>query len=363
MGTTTVTYTATDGSGNTSTCSFSVIVNDTSNPVIENCPTNITISANASCQAIVSWAAPTVSDNCSIANFTSNHNPGDVFPMGTTTVTYTATDGSGNTSACSFSVIVNDTSNPIISNCPEDITVSANASCQATVTWAAPTASDCSAFSLVASQPPGSLFTMGTTTVTYTATDLGGYASTCTFKVTVKNGSNPEVKGCPDDIIVNANENGTIDVSWTEPQGSVQCGGISVKKTNEPGSSFIVGTTPVLYEFTDDYGNSSSCKFNVNVLEYEALFAISKAVTPDGDGINDVWMLTNIEKYGDNTVLVVDRWGNKIYSATGYNNQSVVWNATNTNGAPVPTGTYFYKIEVQAQGKLILKTGFLEVIQ
>jgi len=204
---------------------------------------------------------------------------------------------------------------------------------------------------------------MGTTSVIYTARDQKGNTSTCSFTVTVKNGSNPEIKGCPDDIIVNADENGTVAVSWAEPVGSVQCGNLSIKKSHEPGSTFPVGNSTVVYEFTDDYNNFSKCTFHVDVLEHEALFAIAKAITPDGDGVNDAWILTNIEKYSNNSVLVVDRWGNKIYSATGYDNESVVWKATNTNGAPVPTGTYFYKVEVQTQGRVILKTGFLEVIQ
>ena len=64
MGTTVVTYTATDAAGNTSTCSFNVTVEDNTNPVIAGCPSNITVNANASCQATVNWTVPTVSDNC-----------------------------------------------------------------------------------------------------------------------------------------------------------------------------------------------------------------------------------------------------------------------------------------------------------
>ena len=120
--------------GNTSTCSFNVIVQDNTNPVIAGCPSNITVSANASCQAMVNWTAPTVSDNCGGAlTLIPTKNPGTVFNLGTTLVTYTATDAAGNTSTCSFNVIVQDNTNPVIAGCPSNITVSANASCQATV--------------------------------------------------------------------------------------------------------------------------------------------------------------------------------------------------------------------------------------
>ncbi|HTL83079.1 MAG TPA: HYR domain-containing protein [Bacteroidia bacterium] len=106
-GTTVVTATATDISTNTATCTFNVTVNDVENPTINSCPSNISVPVNnAGCTAIVNWTAPTAADNCSVASFTSNHNSGDVFPIGTTAVTYTALDPSGNSATCSFNVTV-----------------------------------------------------------------------------------------------------------------------------------------------------------------------------------------------------------------------------------------------------------------
>ena len=100
VGTTTVTYTATDIHGNTQTCSFTVTVIDNTEPTISGCPSNITVntgSGNTQCSQTASWTAPTATDNCGIASFASSHNPGAAFPVGTTTVTYTATDVNGNT--------------------------------------------------------------------------------------------------------------------------------------------------------------------------------------------------------------------------------------------------------------------------
>src|SRR5690606_22658722 len=132
----------------------------------------MTLTTDASsCGAVVTWTAPTASDNCSVS-LSSSHNSGDVFPLGTTTVTYTATDGAGNTATCSFDVTVVDTEVPVIANCPTDITVSTDASsCDAVVTWTAPTASDNCSVSLSSSHNSGDVFPLGTTTVTYTATD------------------------------------------------------------------------------------------------------------------------------------------------------------------------------------------------
>ena len=119
----------------------------------------------------------------------------------------------------------------------------------------------------------------------------------------------------------------------------------------------------MVYEFTDDTGRSSICSFDVVVQMPEIEFTISKVVTPDGDGIHDTWKLENIENFESNTVVIVDRWGNKIYQVSGYDNESVFWDGTNESGTKVPTGTYFYTIEVRFQGSIVKKKGYLEVIQ
>jgi len=106
-GTTTVTWSAIDSSGNLSSCYQAVSVIDTFTPVM-NCPSNIVVTNTpGQCNTSVSWVAPTATDNCVVQSLVSNYAPGDDFPIGTTTVTYTATDGYGNSTSCSFNVTVN----------------------------------------------------------------------------------------------------------------------------------------------------------------------------------------------------------------------------------------------------------------
>ena len=90
---------------------------------------------------------------------------------------------------------------------------------------------------------------------------------------------------------------------------------------------------------------------------------IYKAFTPDGDNINDVWIIENIDNYPDNRVMIFDRWGGLIFSARGYNNENVVWEGrSNQSGQRiVPSGTYFYKID-RGPG-LPIQKGFIELIQ
>jgi subtilisin-like proprotein convertase family protein len=88
-------------------CSFTVTVNDTQAPTI-TCPPNISAalpSPGTTCTP-VTYCPPTVTDNCPGATFVCNPPSGACIPPGTTTVTCTATDASGNMASCSFTVTV-----------------------------------------------------------------------------------------------------------------------------------------------------------------------------------------------------------------------------------------------------------------
>ncbi|MFL6275670.1 MAG: HYR domain-containing protein [Blastocatellia bacterium] len=107
-GTTTVTCTVTDSSQNVATCMFPVTVNDTQPPSL-TCPANITTSApvGSNC-VVVTYPTPTASDNCPGVTASCTPPSGSCFARGATTVTCTATDSSGNTASCSFSVAIFD---------------------------------------------------------------------------------------------------------------------------------------------------------------------------------------------------------------------------------------------------------------
>ncbi|MEO0310601.1 MAG: hypothetical protein RIQ89_258, partial [Bacteroidota bacterium] len=180
VGTTPIYVVATNLCG-VDSCQFNVEVADTALPVISNCPANVIVNNTTGlCTGIATWAAPTAADNCGIQSLTSSHNSGATFPVGTTSVTYTATDIHGNVQTCSFNIVVTDSELPIISNCPTNISVNnLVGSCGASVTWMEPIASDnCGVQSFTASHTSGSSFPVGTTTVTYTATDIHGNVQT-----------------------------------------------------------------------------------------------------------------------------------------------------------------------------------------
>jgi len=75
-------------------------------------------------------------------------------------------------------------------------------------------------------------------------------------------------------------------------------------------------------------------------------------ISPNKDGSNDVWKVRGIEKYPDNTVMILNRWGDKIREYAGYNNTTRSWDGKNEHGENVPDGTYFYIVDVKNVGVL-----------
>jgi hypothetical protein len=190
-----VTYTVTDGSGNTATATQVVTVVDNIDPTIV-CPASFTAYGAAdSTLTSVSWTAATGTDNCSIDTVYSDVQIGAYLPLGSTVVTYVAIDGSGNTDTCSFTITVVDTVSPVITNCPGDITQNNDLdSCGAVVSWTAPVYYDNSDYyTVTASHDSGDYFPVGTTTVTITVADSSGNSSVCTFDVTVVDNQAPYV--------------------------------------------------------------------------------------------------------------------------------------------------------------------------
>src|SRR5205823_16732 len=146
-------------------------------PVIAACPANIVKSTDAGqCTAVASFTTPTASDNCTSASVVCLPASGTAFAKGTTVVTCTATDGSGNTNACTFSVTVNESEAPVVGACPANIVKNIDAGqCTAVVTFTPPTATDnCGGASVVCLPASGATFVKGLTVVTCTATDGSG---------------------------------------------------------------------------------------------------------------------------------------------------------------------------------------------
>ena len=112
LGSTSVTLTATDPAGLSSTCTATVTVVDEERPAI-TCPLPQTVECTGPNGANVSVNA-TATDNCSVAQLICAPGSG-TFPIGSTPVTCTATDSSKNSNSCTTEVVVADTRPPAVS--------------------------------------------------------------------------------------------------------------------------------------------------------------------------------------------------------------------------------------------------------
>jgi large repetitive protein len=141
-------------------------------------------------------------------------------------------------------------------------------------------------------------------------------------------GTNPNN---PCDLLL-ASQTGIPDAAWN----TADCDGDGV--TN--GEEVSGGSNPF------DSCDPKSCGIN-----------IPNAFTPDGDGINEVWVIEGIEKYPNNQLTVYNRWGNLVYTADGYLNTWGGKSDSNLNigGEELPTGTYYYVIDTQDETAGVLK--------
>src|SRR5690606_12896725 len=146
-----------------------------------------------------------------------------------------------------------------------------------------------------------------------------------------------------------------------EPEFSIACGALTITQSHEPGDIFPEGATQVIYTAENETGDVVECRFTVTVNRKVLNLKATPAITPNGDGIQDVWIIQDIEFFPNNRVVVVDRWGGVVYEASGYNNVSVVWTGENTSGNLLPTGTYFYRIEIQQTREVL--TGSIELVR
>ena len=443
IGNTTVTWTSTDGSGNFVTCTQTVTVEDIENPTI-SCPAPIIINTDfGQCTATAAIGAATGTDNCGIPAI-ANDAPAN-FPIGNTTVTWTSTDAAGNFVTCTQLVTVEDNENPTLV-CPVAITMNTDpGQCTSSASIGVATGTDNCGTPIITNDAPAN-FPIGTTTIIWTATDAAGNFVTCTQIVTIEDNENPTVI-CPTDIItygdVNCNfvlsdytslavsadnctatpiitqspisgttitgsGNHTITLTTTDTAGntaicsfevvivdtiapSVNCltnqtavldqncefvlpdyglmtnlsdncdANISITQTPAPGIVYSgIQNLPITINFEDASGNLSSCSFIVDVKTNELNpgcledLVIATLLTPNGDGRNDTWIIREPDFIEDCTVQVFNRWGQKVFESTNYQND---WEG-DFNGVKLSDGSYYYIIlcndEISYSGPLTL---------
>ncbi|TCC92511.1 MBG domain-containing protein [Pedobacter hiemivivus] len=186
----------------------------------------------------------------------------------------------------------------------------------------------------------------GTATVTVTVKDNGGIDNggvdifSRTFVITVN--ALPIVainsdKGAQisKGEIVTLSATGGVSYAWAA-NGSIQSGlNLATIKVRP------LATTTYNVTVTNASGCAETQTFTITVLDDMAKVKATNIMSPNGDGINDKWLIDNIDVYPNNEVKIFDRSGRLIFSKKGYDNS---WDGT-LNGLPLAEGTYFYIID------------------
>jgi hypothetical protein len=286
VGTTTVTYTAADASGNTATCTFDVTVTDNGAPSI-TCPADISVNADpGNCGANVTYAV-SATDGCdpNVATaLVSGLGSGGYFPVGRPyTETVRAFDGSGNADTCSFTITVTDGTAPTITGLPGTINVNNDPGvCSAVVTWdesVIVTSDNCPGESLASTHSSGATFPVGSTTVTYTATDAAGNATVDSFTVVVTDNENPMAMCMNATVLLDASGNGSITTADIDNGSTDNCGVASTSLDKTSFDCADVGMNTVTLTVTDVNGNSATCTATVDVQDNVAPSAVCQTAT------------------------------------------------------------------------------------
>ncbi|MFT6922457.1 MAG: gliding motility-associated-like protein [Crocinitomicaceae bacterium] len=252
QGTTVVTWTYDDGSGNITMQNQNVIITDVSTPIADLSVLDDVISI---CQ-VASLTAPSASDNCSgtVLGTTSTSLP--ITAQGTTTIIWTFDDGNGNFSTQSQNIVINDNIAPVV-----DVASLPNVTGECSITsLTAPTATDNCTGSITGYHDAILPITLqGTTIVTWTYDDGNGNIETQVQEIVLNDLSAPVP-----DVLTLADV--TADCSLTtltDPTATDNCSGF-VTVSNDASLPFTgVGTYVVTWMYTDAVGNNSAQTQNI----------------------------------------------------------------------------------------------------
>jgi fibronectin type 3 domain-containing protein len=216
--------------------------------------------------AVVTYDVPPVTDVVSVDSVVCDPPSGSTFALGPNPVTCTATDSRGNSSTASFTVTVTpDTTKPVLGAMPAPAPVEGTSPAGAVVEFATPTAADAFPVTVGCAPASGSVFAVGPTTVTCTATDANANATTGSFVVTVTD-TTPPVVAVPESFTVTAPDASGAVLVYAATAIDTVDGVVPVTCLPASGVLFKVGATTVRCSAKDAAGNASpEARFTVTV--------------------------------------------------------------------------------------------------
>jgi HYR domain len=296
VGSTTVTCSANDGS-NTATATFTITVNlaDATPPTL-SLPGPIVADALGPAGAVVTFSVTATDAIDPSPSVSCDRSSGQMFPLGTTTVSCTATDASNNTSAPgTFTVSVVDREAPTVET-PGTITVEATSPSGAAATFSV-TAADAvdPSPTISCDKSSGDTFPVGTTQVSCTAKDASNNTSAqAVFAVNVTDTTAPQLQNMPAEITAEANGPTGSKVNYASPTAIDIVDGPMPNVACAPasGSTFHLDVNTVTCSSSDSRGNRGSATFRINIVD-----TTPPVIIPPGD--TSVYAATDSGSYAN----------------------------------------------------------------
>jgi gliding motility-associated-like protein len=142
---------------------------------------------------------------------------------------------------------------------------------------------------------------------------------------------------------------GSINLISTSTNGTTELNDGSTP--NDPTDDYFIytpnrnyfGPDAFEYEICDSDGDCDHAIVYIEVINDEVLF-FPEVITPNNDGYNDYFVIEGLELFPDNLLIILNRWGNKVFEASPYQND---WNGINQSGLSpggeeLQEGTYYY---------------------
>ena len=269
IGPNTVTLTVTDTSGNSSTCTAIVTVEDTIGPTVICQDLTVQLDSSGNASITPEQVDNGSSDACGIATMTLDLDTFDCSDVGVNTVTLMVTDYNGNSSSCTATVTVEDT-HPPEAIC-QDLTVQLDANGVGFITAAQVDNGSNDVCGIATVNVTPNTFDcndVGINTVTLLITDMSGNSSSCNATITVEDNVVPDAI-CKDiEVMLDINGNAIITSADIDNGSFDACGILSMDVFPDTFDTSDIGANNVTLTITDTNSNVSTCNAIVTVIEY-----------------------------------------------------------------------------------------------
>ena len=269
LGSSPVTLTVTDASGNFRTATATITVLDTIRPVVNvNNSIILYLGATGSASLTTAMVNNGSTDNCSIANLSLSQTSFTCANRGNNSVNFTVTDASNNSRTVAINVTIADTTRPVAR--PRNMTVYLSATGLATITAAqadSASSDNCGVSSRILSNTVFDCSNLGNNSVGLTIADATGNSHTANFNVLVLDTVRPLAIAQNATVYIGTNGLASISVALINNNSSDNCGGVSLSLNQSNFNCANLGSNPVILTVTDASGNFRTATATVTVLD------------------------------------------------------------------------------------------------